>query len=98
MEKVDRNKLKHVVLTLPWALVCWLGRLVRRFFVTIGVLVALAVVGYVELESIIEAIDSRYWREIDAHLGIDKNAISRLHDPAYFAPETGPLTHAPKNG
>src|SRR5437016_5010484 len=77
---------------LPWALVCWLGRLVRRFFVTIGVLVALAVLGYVELESIIEAIDSRYWREIDAHLGIDKNAISRLHDPAYFARESELVT------
>ena len=88
MKKVDGNKVKHLVLTLPWALVCWLGRLIRRFFVTIGVLVALAVLGYVELESIIEAIDSRYWQEIDADLGIDKNAISRLHDPAYFARES----------
>src|SRR5947208_13235863 len=87
MGKVDRNKLKHVVLTLPWALARWWGRLVRRFFVAIGVLVAVAVLGYVELESIIEAIDSRYWREIDARLDIDKNAISRLHDPAYFARE-----------
>ncbi|TMG89448.1 MAG: penicillin-binding protein, partial [Betaproteobacteria bacterium] len=92
MGNVDRNELKHAVLTLPWALVCWLGRLSRRFFVTIGVLVALAVLGYVELESIIEAIDSRYWREIDAHLGIDKNAISRLHDPAYFARESELVT------
>src|SRR5256885_4874600 len=92
MGNVDRNELKHAVMTLPWALVCWLGRLIRRFFVTIGVLVALAVLGYVELESIIEAIDSRYWREIDEHLGIDKNAISRLHDPAYFARESELVT------
>ncbi|HKE42832.1 MAG TPA: transglycosylase domain-containing protein [Casimicrobiaceae bacterium] len=79
-------------MTLPWALVRWLGRLVRRFFVAIGVLVALAVLGYVYFEEIIEAIDSRYSREIDARLGIDKDAISRLHDPAYFARESELVT------
>ena len=92
MEKVDRSKLEHVILTMPWVVVCWLGRLIRRFFVTIGVLVALAVLGYVELESIIEAIDARYGQEIDARLGIDRNTISRLHDPAYFARESSLVT------
>jgi membrane peptidoglycan carboxypeptidase len=92
MEKVDERNLKRVVLMLPWALVCWLGRVVRRFFVAVGVLVALVVLGYVEFEFIVEAIDSRYWQQIDAQLGIDKNAISRLHDPAYFAQQSVMVT------
>jgi membrane peptidoglycan carboxypeptidase len=88
MERVDRGKLKLFALTLPWAFVRWLGRVIRRFLLALGVLVALAVLGYVGLESIIEAIDSRYSRQIDARLGIDKNAIARLHDPAYFAEQS----------
>jgi membrane peptidoglycan carboxypeptidase len=88
MEKVDGENLKRAVLTLLWRVVRFLGRIVRRFFVALGVLVALIIVGYVEFESIIEIIDSHYSREIDAHLGIDKNAIARLSDPAYFAQES----------
>ena len=38
----------------------------------------LAVFGYVQFESIIAAIDSRYSREIDAYLGTDGNGIERL--------------------
>src|SRR5438105_15124672 len=83
-EKVDRSNLKHFVLTLPWALARFCGRIVRRFFVALGVLAALIVIGYVEFESIVEAIDARYSAQIDAYLAIDKNAIARLHDPAYF--------------
>jgi membrane peptidoglycan carboxypeptidase len=92
MGKLDQRGPKRFVLTLPWAMLRWLGRLVRRFFVAIGVLVALAVLGYVYFEEIVEAIDSRYWQEIDARLGIDKNAISRLRDPAYFARESELVT------
>ena len=51
-------------------------------------LVALVVLGYVGFEFIVETIDSHYSRQIDAYLGIDKNAIARLHDPAYFAEES----------
>jgi membrane peptidoglycan carboxypeptidase len=96
MEQVDRGNLKRVLVTLPWALVRWLGRLIRRFFVAVGVLVALVILGYVEFESIVEAIDSRYWQQIDARLGIDKNAISRLHDPAYFAEQSVMVTEDQK--
>ena len=85
MEQGEQRDLKHVVLSLPWALARWLGRLVRRFFVTIGVLVAVIVVGYVEFEAIVGWIDARYGSEIDAELGIDRSAIYRLHDPVYFA-------------
>ncbi len=88
MEQVDSNKFKFIFLTLPWALLRFLGRMSRRFFFALGVLVALVIVGYVGLESLIEAIDSRYSEEIDARLGIDRNAISRLHDPAYFSEQT----------
>src|ERR1700745_3343854 len=88
MEKIGREKLKHAVLTLPWRVACFLGRIARTFFVALGVLVALIIVGYVEFESIVEIIDSHYSREIDAYLGIDKNAIARLSDPAYFVQES----------
>src|SRR2546425_5280912 len=88
MEKVDRRNLKLVVLTLPWALLRFLGRVIRHLFLALGVLVALAVLGYVGFEFIVETIDSRYSRQIDAHLGIDKNAILRLHAPAYFAEQS----------
>ena len=88
MEKVSRESLKLVVMTLPWRFVRFLGRIARRFFVAVGVLVALAIVGYVEFESIVEMVDSRYSQQIDAYLGIDKNAISRLHEPTYFAQES----------
>jgi len=88
MEKVEHGNLKHFVVMLPWALVRFLGRIVKRFFIALGVLVALVVLGYVGFEFIVETIDSRYSGQIDAYLGIDKNAISRLHDPTYFAEQS----------
>ena len=89
MEKVDRTKnLKLFVLTLPWALLRFLGRIIKRFFIALGVLVALIVLAYVGFELIVETIDSRYSGQIDAYLGTDKNTISRLHDPAYFAEQS----------
>src|SRR5438552_2863883 len=88
MEQVEQGNFKRWLLTLPWALLRFFGRIVRRFFVAMGVLVALAVLGYVEFESIVETIDARYSMQIDAYLGIDKSTISRLHDPAYFAEQS----------
>src|SRR5437867_6229424 len=88
MEKIDRGELRRVVLTLPWVLLRFLGTIIRRFFIALGVSVTLAVLGYVGFEFIIETVDSRYSEQIDARLGIDKNAISRLHDPAYFAQQS----------
>ena len=88
MEQGDNGKLRFVFLTLPWALLLFLGRIVRRLFLVLGVLVALGIAGYVGLESLVEAIDSRYSQEIDARLGLDKKAILRLHDPAYFAEQS----------
>jgi len=85
MEKVDRPNLKLFVLTLPWTLLRLLGRITKRFFMVLGVLVVLGILGYVGFEFIVETLDSRYSRQIDAYLGIDKNAISRLHAPDYFA-------------
>jgi len=88
MEKVDRTNLRRFVLTLPWALLRFLGRIIKRFFIALGVLVALIVLAYVGFELIVETIDSRYSGQIDAYLGTDKNAILRLHDPAYFAEQS----------
>ena len=78
--------------TPPWALVRFAGRVLRRFLLTVGVVVVLvtaaAIYGYVEFESIVAVLDAKYSREIDARLGIDRSAIARLHDPTYFAEES----------
>ena len=92
MEGNVRKKLKRVLLTLPWAVLRFLGRIVRRLFVVLGVVVALLILGYVGLEEIIETIDSRYSSEIDSYLGIDRSTIARLHDRAYFAQESTLVT------
>ena len=96
MEKVEHGTVNGVLLTLPWRVLRFFGRLLRRFFVTVGVLAALAVAGYVEFESIVEAIDARYADRIDGWLGIDETAIARLHDPAYFAQQSQVVTEDQK--
>ena len=96
MQGVDRGILKLVFLTLPWALLRFFGRIIKRFFIALGVLVALVVLGYVGFEFIVETIDSRYSPQIDAYLGIDKNAISRLHAAAYFAQQSVMVTEDQK--
>ena len=88
MEGAGGSNFKIILLTLPWAVLRFFGRIIRRFLVAVGVLAALAVFVYVELESIIETIDSRYANEINTYLGIDRNAIARLHDRAYFAQQS----------
>ena len=88
MQVEGRGNVQRNLLMLPWRLLRVAGRLVRRFFVTVGVVVALAVAGYVHFESIVEAIDARYADRIDAYLGVDRKAIARLSDPAYFAQQS----------
>src|SRR5215471_1847932 len=84
---------------LPRRVAAFVGRLIRRLLiaamiamrgvlVAVGVVVGVAILGYIEFESIAEFVDSRYSDEIDAHLGIEKSTIARLHDPAYFARES----------
>src|SRR5438105_2028007 len=80
--------LKLLFVTLPWALVRFLGRTITRFFIVLGALVVLGVLSYVGFEYLVEAIDSRYSDHVDVYLDIDKNQISRLHDPAYFAEQS----------
>jgi membrane peptidoglycan carboxypeptidase len=88
MGKVDLQSLTRVVLMLPWTLLRLLGRTIKGFLIVLGVLVVLGVASYVEFESIVEKLDARYSQRIDAYLGIDQGAISRLHDPAYFAAQS----------
>ncbi len=92
MKEKVRKVLKRVFLTLPWAVLRFLGGIVRRFFVALGVVAALLILGYVGLEEIIETVDSRYSSEIDNYLGIDRSTIARLHDRAYFAQESTLVT------
>ena len=88
MSDASDSSSKLALLTLPWAVLRFFGRTIRWFFVALGVLAALAILGYVEFESIVETIDSRYSDHIDAYLDIDRNAIERLHDRAYFAEQS----------
>ena len=88
MQEVDPRNLKHVVLTLPWAVLRFIWRVVRRVFIFLGVLVVLGFLGYFGFEYIVETIDSRYSQQVDAHLGIDRASISRLRDPTYFAEQS----------
>ena len=81
---------------LPWRVLRFFGRLAAGCFVAVGVFVVLAVVGYVQFEEIVEAVDARYSAEIDAHLGIDKATVARLRDPAYFAQQSVLVTEDQK--
>jgi len=83
-----RGRVRLLLLALPGRALRFVGRIVRRFFVAVGVVAALAVVGYVEFESIVEAIDSRYADRIDTWLDLDRTTIARLRDPAYFAQQS----------
>ena len=88
MQDEGRSHVRLFLLALPGRALRFVGRIVRRFFVAVGVVAALAVVGYVEFESIVEAVDARYADRIDAWLGLDRSAIARLRDPAYFAQQS----------
>src|SRR3954468_1011146 len=86
--KVDSQSLIYRAIRGPWAVLCFAGRLLRRFCLTVGVCVVLAILAYTGFESILEILDSHVSESLDAHLGIDKKAIARLHDPAYFAEQS----------
>lgn len=88
MEDAGGRNLKLALWTLLSALLRAFGRFTRRLFTALGLIAAPAVLGYAQLESIIETIDSYYAQQIDAYLGIDSNAIERLHDRAYFAQQS----------
>jgi len=64
------------------------GQIPTRFFLAAGLLGAAALFGYAGLESIIGAVDSQFSRQLDEYLGIDKKAIARLGDRAYFAEQS----------
>ena len=88
MEEQRAASAGHRLWSPAWAVARFFGRLVRRFFVAIGVVTVLAVVAYVQFEALVEAIDARYAPEIDGYLGVDALAISRLRDRAYFAEQS----------
>jgi len=57
-------------LSLMWAVVRFFGRIVRRFFVVVGVLVVVAVAGYIWFEDIATEVDARRFRT-NLHLELD---------------------------
>jgi hypothetical protein len=79
-------------LSLMWAVVRFFGRILRRFFVVVGVLVVVAVAGYIWFEDIAAEVDARYAADVDRHLGIDASSIARLRDRAYFAEQSTLVT------
>lgn len=84
----DRKRLAAFLPKWPWGVVGFVSGVIGRLCLTFVVLALLGFATYVGFESIVEAIDSRYAREIDTYLGIDGNAISKLRDPAYFAEQS----------
>ena len=88
MEVARPQSLKRKLWSWPWEVLRFFGRLVRRFFVALGVIAALLIAGYFGLESIIETVDEHYADEIDERLDIDRSTIARLHDRAYFAQQS----------
>ena len=92
----EAGKQKFNLWSLPWQVLRFFGRIVARFFIIVGVLAALAVVGFIKFEAIVETIDARYASDIDDYLGIDKAAIARLRDPAYFARQSVVITEDQK--
>jgi membrane peptidoglycan carboxypeptidase len=88
VDSTEEKKSKSALLLVPLVCMRWLGRLVRYCMVGIGVLVVLGVVAYVELESIVEFVDSRYGEEIDDYLDTDARSIARLNDPGYFVQQS----------
>ena len=96
MQGDEVGKQKFNLWSLPWQVLRFFGRIVARFFIVVGVLAALAVVGFIKFEAIVETIDARYASDIDDYLGIDKAAIARLRDPAYFARQSVVITEDQK--
>jgi membrane peptidoglycan carboxypeptidase len=88
VQQQERAGLARVLAALPWRFACFVGRLLRRCFVVVGVAAALAVAGYVEFEAIVEYVDARYADRIDDWLGLDRSTLARLRDPAYFAQQS----------
>lgn len=79
-----------------WGIVCYIGRLIRRFLITTGVIALSAVGVYFFAEEIILGIDDWKPEFFDTQLGTDRNAIARLHDPAYFAEQSAFVTEDQK--
>jgi len=92
MEESGTGNATTLPRTLAYAVLRLFGRLVAASFMCLGLLVALGLVAYIEFESLVEAVDSRYSHEIDAYLGIDGGAIARLYDRAYFAQQSTLVT------
>ena len=92
MKEQTGARLKRILLTMPWAIVRFFGRLTRGVLATVGVAVALLVLGYVYAEEIFEEVDSRYFSKVDEYLDVDRATIARLHDRAYFAQESTLVT------
>lgn len=71
-----------------WGIVCFIGRLIRRFLAALGIIVLLIAGGYLFTEEIIGGIDDWKPEFFDAHVGSDRAAIERLHEPGYFSEQT----------
>jgi len=92
MEGSTAAKLKRILVTVPWAIVRFFGRITRGVLASAGAIVVLIVLGYVYSEEIVEYADSHYGSDIDERLDIDRSSIARLHERAYFAQESTLVT------
>lgn len=80
-----------------WGIVCFVGRLVRRFLVALGVIVLLIGGGYFFTEDIISSVDDWKPEFFDTYVGSDRAAILRLHEPGYFSEQTDFMSEEQKS-
>ncbi|OGZ05076.1 MAG: hypothetical protein A2942_02420 [Candidatus Lloydbacteria bacterium RIFCSPLOWO2_01_FULL_50_20] len=77
---------------LRWVLfipvLCWIGRLVRRFLLMTGFAVMLVVFCFFLSAQIASGIDTLFPNFFDALLDTDQSLIVKLHEPGYFAEQT----------
>src|SRR4051812_45382229 len=74
-------------IVLPLSTFLW-RYFIRRLLMCTGIAVVLLVAGYFSFETVTNYVDENGWVDFDKHLGTDKEAVLRLHDPAYFAQQS----------
>ena len=79
---------EFICVTILWGFICMVGRFVRRFLITVGLVAILGVLGYVFLEEMVNRFDRSHTEWVDRQLGTDYRIVEKLRDPGYFAEQT----------
>ena len=72
-----------------WPVLCWIGRMLVRFFAVVGFVAVAGGLGFIYAPEIIIGLDMLRPEYFDAQLGTNRKNIERLHEPGYFSQATG---------